>query len=1249
MNSNSVILIPKNNSADKIEDYMPIALANFQFKIITKVLADRLATISPKIISQQQRGFIKDRKIQDCICLASEAINLLERKTFSGNMAIKLYLKKAFDTMDWDFLLNTLQEFGFNPQFITWIKVILQSSRHSFNVNGQNPLLNGWVKVNTDGAAHGSSGLARGGGIFRDQSGNFLGGFAIYMGIQLAIYAEFQCALIAVELAYKKGDFASNPISSPSSAAPILNSSLRQFILVVLRSNCAERFITNDEIPSQFLTETDCVQGRVNPAFLTWEEQDQMLIFWILNSLSAELQPRVVGCCTSRHLWLELVDYCQAQTKARARQLRSQLKSITKGSSTISEYFILIKGLVDALVSIGSPISHVEHVDFVLDGLSEDFQTVITAIESQNELPTINALQSFLLTFEARLDRKKNRSISYALSVNIVAASPFNSSGALFFAFTPRADGFRTFPRGSGSITNFRGGTRGRYRGGSNGFRGSRGSCGRFSTKSGYFCIFCYRFGHDVSLCYYAPSNFGAPYSLVHEPYFPGGYHTPLNTFMPYQHYNHSPTIPPYMDPNFPSNSQSPYALAQSQSTYSCFPFGTIVAPQQSAHPHAMTAFTANASASRPSNSLWYPNSGATHHLTEDVALVHEPIEKFSTDQICIGNGADICIKASGSSKFYSSTNPQVVFTVNNLLFVPSITKNLLSVPQFSKDNLCYFQFYANHCLVKCQGSNQVLLKGFLTPEGLYAFTDLQPLHSSKPSVVHVSSYFPCNSNNIVMHKSKNNVSSPIVVPSSCSSYFLCYCRLGHAHQKVVSHVLNTCNVSHMNKTILDFCTACSLGKSHKLHAPAFTHVYVIPFELLYLDLWGPAPMDSNSGFRYYLSIVDAATRHTWFFLLKAKADIIHVFTYFLKMVKTQFAHPVKSVQSDWGGEFRPFTNLLQSMGIVHRLTCPHTHHQNGTVERKYKHIVETGLSLLAHACLLMYFWDHAFLTVVFLINRLPSLSLSNKTPHFLMFGTHLDYLSLKVFGCSCFPHLRPYNTHKLEFRSSECTFLGYSTTHKGYKCLTKEGKMIVFKDVVFNEYSFPYASISKSVSLTSTPNIDHSLSLVLISFQSPSCHTRCSNIHATFTHLPTVIPAVEGGLDTSKTPIDVSSDVLINDSSSSNTSQTQAPPTNSSAHAMQTRSKCGIFKPKVFLTQIEPSSSKIALTILVWKTVMQEEFDALINLGTWSLTTLLPGKQAIGCKWVFRVKQNPDGSINRYKARLVAKGFHQKLGVDYT
>lgn len=63
----------------------------------------------------------------------------------------------------------------------------------------------------------------------------------------------------------------------------------------------------------------------------------------------------------------------------------------------------------------------------------------------------------------------------------------------------------------------------------------------------------------------------------------------------------------------------------------------------------------------------------------------------------------------------------------------------------------------------------------------------------------------------------------------------------------------------------------------------------------------------------------------------------------------------------------------------------------------------------------------------------------------------------MKTFGCACYPCLRPYNQHKLQFHTTKCVFLGYSGSHKGYKCLSSTGRIFVSRHVVFNEQNFPF------------------------------------------------------------------------------------------------------------------------------------------------------------------------------------------------
>lgn len=82
--------------------------------------------------------------------------------------------------------------------------------------------------------------------------------------------------------------------------------------------------------------------------------------------------------------------------------------------------------------------------------------------------------------------------------------------------------------------------------------------------------------------------------------------------------------------------------------------------------------------------------------------------------------------------------------------------------------------------------------------------------------------------------------------------------------------------------------------------------------------------------------------------------------------------------------------------------------------------------------------------------------------PHWKkLFQTRPDYSALRVFGCACWPNLRPYNAHKLQFRSTQYVFLGYSPMHKGFKCLeVNTDRVYISCDVVFDERIFPFEKV---------------------------------------------------------------------------------------------------------------------------------------------------------------------------------------------
>lgn len=164
------------------------------------------------------------------------------------------------------------------------------------------------------------------------------------------------------------------------------------------------------------------------------------------------------------------------------------------------------------------------------------------------------------------------------------------------------------------------------------------------------------------------------------------------------------------------------------------------------------------------------------------------------------------------------------------------------------------------------------------------------------------------------------------------------------------------------------------------------------------------------------------------------------MFIQFKIMAEKQFNTSIKIVHSDSGGEYQAFNSFLKQNGILHYLACPYTSKQNSRAERKHRHITKMGLTILTQAKMPLTFWWEAFHTATYLINRLPTPILSQKTPFKILFKKQPDYKFLHPFGCAAYPCLTPYNSQKLQFHSTKCLSVGYSDNHKGYTCISWQG-----------------------------------------------------------------------------------------------------------------------------------------------------------------------------------------------------------------
>lgn len=256
-------------------------------------------------------------------------------------------------------------------------------------------------------------------------------------------------------------------------------------------------------------------------------------------------------------------------------------------------------------------------------------------------------------------------------------------------------------------------------------------------------------------------------------------------------------------------------------------------------------------------------------------------------------------------------------------------------------------------------------------------------------------------------------------------------------------------------------------------------------------------------------------------------------------------------------------------------------------------YLVELGLSMLAHALMPLKYWDETFLSCVHIINRFPSPNLSHNSPYQIIFHTPPTYTHLKIFGCVCFPNLRPYNTHKLQFKSVPCTFLGYCTQHKGYKCLSLSGHIFISRDVIFYEQKFSFSTIHSSVSsyvpsfvsshvqpsirvVPSLPLLNNNSATITngttntMSMQDPSILQGTSNL------LSPVIPSSTASSTSSTTRYMIRHPLSHPQTPSPPQLASKPPVVND--HTMATRGKKGIFKPKALLSVVEPTSVTEAL-----------------------------------------------------------------------
>jgi len=138
VNHTLITLIPKVPNPETTAHYRPISLCNVLYKILAKILVNRMRPILQRIIHPTQSVFIPHRTIHDNILIAHEIMTKFKHfKGKKGYVALKLDMEKAYDRIEWDFLLTCLHHLGFHETWIRWIKECISTVSYSVIINGE--------------------------------------------------------------------------------------------------------------------------------------------------------------------------------------------------------------------------------------------------------------------------------------------------------------------------------------------------------------------------------------------------------------------------------------------------------------------------------------------------------------------------------------------------------------------------------------------------------------------------------------------------------------------------------------------------------------------------------------------------------------------------------------------------------------------------------------------------------------------------------------------------------------------------------------------------------------------------------------------------------------------------------------------------------------------------------------------------------------------------------------------------------
>lgn len=460
-------------------------------------------------------------------------------------------------------------------------------------------------------------------------------------------------------------------------------------------------------------------------------------------------------------------------------------------------------------------------------------------------------------------------------------------------------------------------------------------------------------------------------------------------------------------------------------------------------------------------NNDWIFDSGASSHMTGNIALLKDSRPVSMGMSVSVASGDSLPVHSSGTVTLRNLDGGLVRLT--DVLYVPGLTYNLCSVHKVTRSG----------CSVLFEGQHGRMMKGATTLLDVALIRSAWWLQAEtvRPAVESLGEL------DSIAHALPVVLDSDHLPPGTRASttratWDVWHRRLAHLNSAAMRQLLGGMStggsVAHQAGSVSQaqcdstICDGCAMGKIVRPPFPPSDSRAEATLALVHSDL---CKMGTRSvgGAEYMMVLIDDYSRYTWVFPLARKSDVLDVFKEWLVAVERRFERKLKVFRSDNGGEFVALDPYLRGLGIEHQTSVAYSAPQNGDAERANRSIIERVIAIMHSERLPLALWAEVTQAVVYIKNRSPTRVLKT-TPFEALYGVKPNIMNLRVIGCAAWVLIPKHKrVRKLADRATLCCFLGYSSTQKGWRFWDPvTHRVITSRDAIFDE-GIPAAQLGRT------------------------------------------------------------------------------------------------------------------------------------------------------------------------------------------